>query len=1677
MGNIMDEKPKKTKKAPRIKHKKLIILFTAILVVATVFIIKIFNTKKYALAEETQSFEIERPKTGTPLDYSGKDNAAICNWVIKHEGGFKTVTTGAAIAKVVGMSYKQDIKNTRIVTNDGCYIETISNSSLVKVHYEKYLKDDQVVIKNCKKDSYRTVTTEEFLSEYGWHPTEYQAYILNEETILEATIEQAGDNYKLTLNLDPVSSAPKKQIETKTTGGAKGYPGYKKAILTITLDSTWRTLEIATEEVYDINMPGIGSITCKGDMVEVFEYGDFEIPNKDEFKSHLGTTNNDSVDDDKDTISYLQEIFGPLIKGEMNDFDLTADILDTKLNGNLNLRLDNGISANVRLDDIFVKYDGAYVYVKLGNNKYKLEVNKLMKQFSGTNVQSSVNVDDLISQVNNAVIKKDGNNVTVTIDLNMMGMHAMAKINATLNSEEEYVFTDLYAVLTIANKDFIFTMKPSNAYSYPTVDSTYENITDMFYIVDEVKALIDKPVEIDLETTIKDVNIKVNAIYDNGLASGNIIINDKYEANIYYEKDNVYFVCNNLKFKFNINDIDKFSDTKIDLGEFKLNVRDILDTLKTLDIDMLGSKSFSIKANLDKFVKDFGTLELKVSKTDKLNVRIENYNLDLSVAQATSKVATKPELEYVDVADLKWVIDNVMDAINYEAYSFDLDLIYNDIKVNGNVYLDRDLNAKANINLDYKDYSFKDVKVIYKDKTIYVEYANLKFNLTVDDIKDVLAKFNVELDTNTNIDLDALIDEVYGSLNITNTEDSINILVNLLSVNSLLENVSVTLTKDNKLSINLKDINANLVLSKAEKEEITISNDYISYSEISFVIDEVLEALDYEAYNFTIDATYKDIKVNGNSYLDKDLNVLATINLTYKDYEFNGINLIYTNDVIYVEFKNLKFSLTVDDIKEVLAKFDVKLEDNNIDINSIINDLTSSLTLTAINNTLTVNANLSSVNSLLENVSIILDNNYSASINLKDISANIKLEEATKQEIIINNDYINYSEISFLIDDIKNVLDFEAYNFNINLEYKDLVVTGTIYLDKDLNVEANLNVTYLGMAFNDIVLMYQNGDIYLSYGLMSIKINKDDINDIIEKINTTFNLTISTDSLNTEFDVKQIINDVLNSLVLSVNDETVNVKLDLSSINSMLENINININKDFNLNVEFDTIKANITLTSANKKDLVMPEAVINKSKVMLLIEYAEQLREVVEKWRYHIGFELHVNNHDVYADVNIVTNKPNAGLALYGKLIIFNGKKQYYVEASIIQEMVSGVKKDIAYLKFSQTITNLNKTNPIKSTTSQYINFKIDFDELIELANYAVDKLGITDDTIKMAITYLGTIVNTDGNFDDLFNELKDKAKSIDLSMINDMIDLSKLYIDVDDNELTINLGENSENNVQILKVLRENGAIKGLNVKDFEINNDILNANFELLEDANITNANYSGCLNFTGISGLVKAALNNYSKGEIAFSGSATVKFLTGGVEINFDVKLDFDYEGKLRGAINLSVEKLGLGLLGSIIISHESTSQIYIQNNMIYISRKTNSTSTRKMTLSEFGKDALEQIIWLLDFTDTIADTIRNTEAKEIKIEEVLKSYSGSDNSYNVTLDGEKLVGSTLFGDISLGLKTTKINNEDYLSSASISTKIVSVVSVSADVTFNNNTISWSSFPSIETLNGYTEYKVN
>ena len=1470
MGNIMDEKPKKIKKTPRIRHKKLIIFFTALLVVATVFIIKMFNTKHVVLADETDSSEIERPSSGNPLDYSAKDNAAICNWVIKHTSEFKTVTTGTVKAKVAVINYNQELKNTRIVTKDGCYIETISDSSLVHVYEEKFLQNDQVVVRKNHSDKYSTITQEVFFEKYGWHPTEFQAYILNEDTIKDAKIEASGSNYILSLTLDPFTSTPKKQKETKTIGGAKEYPVYKETTLTITLTSDWTPLEVDTYEVYDIQMPGLGSITCKCNMTEVIEYGLFEIPDKAKFKEHINDNPANNLDDDeKGVIQYLQEIFGPLIQGTMNDFDITVDAFDTKLDGKLNISLGKNIAVKAKIDEIFVDYEGNDVYLMIGENKYKVDINKVKEYIKTDSTgNSSFDLDAILTQVNNSKIITSGNKATIKMDLDLMGINAKVDINATLNGDY-YRFDNVYAVVDVFGNEIILTMtKDENKYVYPTIDETYNDISDMFFIVDEIKALMNKPLEISLTTKVENIDIKANAVYDNGVVSGLININDKYDINVYYNDETIYLTFNNIAIKFNINDINKFINQDIKFDNINIKLSDIIDVLKTLVITINDTNSFDLEIDLEKYLDILKDFKISVNKSDSLNVTIENINLNLSVKETELEAELNPEREYIDIANLDWLVNDIMNAIKYEAYNFEISGNYENLILSGNVYFDKELNAEGIFTIKYNDYEFNNIKLNFIKDTVYVTYKNIKIKATINEILGLVEDL-------PSFDIDKLLNNLY----LLEGENSLSALLDLSSESDLIGKLNV--------------------------------------------------------------------KIN------------------------SGLSLNISNEA---------FKL------------------------------------------------------------------------------NVKATEATIKTISIDTEeYISLSELNWLISDVKEAVKYGAYGININVAYKDLLATGMVYLNKNLEVEATLNINYSGLNINGITLMYKNKEVYVLVGKTSIKINLNDIKGFIAEINNVFDLNISTDDLNVYFDLEEILSSIrINSLT-----DKVEIMADLSSITDLLSNVKVSISKGLKLNITTSDITVNANVVEKEEKAITLPDANINKDEVYLLLEYAEQLKEIVQKWRYNIGFELHVNGYDVYAKANIVTFKPEKGLSLYGKVILVKGDKKFYIEASIID--------NVAYLMFSQTITNFNSSNPINSTTSQFIKFKINFNELIDVANYAIDALGIDNDTIKMAIAYLGTIVDTNGDFDDLFNEIKEKVTSIDLSMVNDIVNIAELELLINTDNLTIKLGNNSENNLQVFTIFREDGQVKGVDVSEFEINNDILNGHFVLLTDEDITAANYNGCLDLNGIGNLIKAGLNTYNNGEMSLSGSLNMTAIAIiNKEVSVDAKLKF-VDG-FKAYIHIHVPNL--------LAKSDTDTYIYIQDGMIYMKRQTEEggflglgthtvTATRKMTLSAFSDDSINQIIWIFNFVDLIADQIK-AEREPIKIEEVLEAYSGKNNVYKVTLNGAKLVGSNLFGSLVLDVKTdgTYITNIDIEK-----TTILAIISMSASFKVSVSKIDWSFYPSDATLNNY------
>ena len=100
----------------------------------------------------------------------------------------------------------------------------------------------------------------------------------------------------------------------------------------------------------------------------------------------------------------------------------------------------------------------------------------------------------------------------------------------------------------------------------------------------------------------------------------------------------------------------------------------------------------------------------------------------------------------------------------------------------------------------------------------------------------------------------------------------------------------------------------------------------------------------------------------------------------------------------------------------------------------------------------------------------------------------------------------------------------------------------------------------------------------------------------------------------------------------------------------------------------------------------------------------------------------------------------------------------------------------------------------------------------------------------------------------------------------------------------------------------------------------------------------------------------------------------------------------------------------------------------------------------------------------------------TDTQDIKIEEVLKSYSGSSNSYSVVLDGVSLTGFSLFGDLNLTITTKGSGESALLNKVTLKTKVAAVVSIEASLTVNSNKIDWTFFPSQSTLNGYSAYNI-
>lgn len=384
-----------------------------------------------------ESSLLARPD-GDPSGQTAEDNLYICMGVMQ-QTTYRSVTTGAAKAKVGFIDYTQQVHNERVVTADSVFTEAVSTSLLKNMGEQKYFKDGAILVRYADSvnaehtqwsDEIIAISQEDYAAAYGQDPRNLTNYVVSEDTVQNASMEDRGDGtYAITFDLEPEGASAYYKRQVRTYGGASKNPIFHSVHMVWTIDSEWRILQMDTVENYDIVMPGIGSPNCTGTLTEVF--------------SDFGAVTDDYAEFQK----YLETEYDPNNLGKLNEAEDTQKIIEdfflrtpnyrvtVSANGKtyaLDVHVDLAANAfqargNIEGVNLFAAYAGNRLYLHAGSQKIVLSASdtldaaRLVAGTLGVQIPNVSFDQSTISRLMNSVsISETQNGMVVTLSDSMI---------------------------------------------------------------------------------------------------------------------------------------------------------------------------------------------------------------------------------------------------------------------------------------------------------------------------------------------------------------------------------------------------------------------------------------------------------------------------------------------------------------------------------------------------------------------------------------------------------------------------------------------------------------------------------------------------------------------------------------------------------------------------------------------------------------------------------------------------------------------------------------------------------------------------------------------------------------------------------------------------------------------------------------------------------------------------------------------------------------------------------------------------------------------------------------------------------------------------------------------------------------------------------------------------------
>ena len=252
-------------------------------------------------ASTLETTYLEKPTRGKPKAQDPLDNIFIALNILKQADYYESESSGEVEAKKSIKLATQTVESGRTITPNATYAYSKSISTFAKVAEQLYITEDTVLKREANKvsssniswkNSATSMTTEQYLSQYGYSSSDPIRYVINKETItsdIEIINNGIGRKYTYKFSLDPKLATYNYATNIKNLVNAKSTPNFKSVEVTMTFDYKWRMTRIETYEVYDLQLNGIGKVTCYGSLTETFKNIDKKIAISEEsfFKKYL----------------------------------------------------------------------------------------------------------------------------------------------------------------------------------------------------------------------------------------------------------------------------------------------------------------------------------------------------------------------------------------------------------------------------------------------------------------------------------------------------------------------------------------------------------------------------------------------------------------------------------------------------------------------------------------------------------------------------------------------------------------------------------------------------------------------------------------------------------------------------------------------------------------------------------------------------------------------------------------------------------------------------------------------------------------------------------------------------------------------------------------------------------------------------------------------------------------------------------------------------------------------------------------------------------------------------------------------------------------------------------------------------------------------------------------------